>query len=131
MTSEERLVVSKMDTSRSTPDVQHSLLIIANFTWKIHVYGQKVPLSVCRLTTDIPTTLSTAVTVSTVIQSLDRSYVCIGNGDEKFHELQHSRKALRVVQASLQSVKGNCRGNVEVDRVECGHLRRRNSHAKH
>ena len=111
MTSEERLVVSKMDTSRSTPDVQHSLLIIANFTWKIHVYGQEVPLSVCR-PTDIPTTLSMAVTVSTVIQSLDRS---IGNGDEKFHELQHSRKALRVVQASLQSVKGNCQGNVEVD----------------
>ena len=63
MTSEERLVVSKVDTSRSAPDVQYSLLILSNFTWKIHVYGQEVPPSICRLTTDIPTTMSTAATV--------------------------------------------------------------------
>ena len=92
MTSEERLVVSKVDTSRSAPDVQYSLLILSNFTWKIHVYGQEVPPSICRLTTDIPTTMSTAATVSTVLRSLDRSYVCIGNGDDKFQELQRSRK---------------------------------------
>ena len=51
MTSEERLVVSKVDTSRSAPDVQYSLLILSNFTWKIHVYGQEVPPSICRLLT--------------------------------------------------------------------------------
>ena len=83
MTSEERLVVSKVDTSHSAPDVQYSLLILSNFTWKIHVYGQEVPPSICSLTTDIPTTMSTAATVSTVLRSLDRSYVCIGNGDDK------------------------------------------------
>ena len=91
MTSEERLVVSKVDTSRSAPDVQYSLLILSNFTWKIHVYGQEMPPSICRLTTDIPTTMSTAATVSKVLRSLDRSYVCIGNGDDKFQELQRSR----------------------------------------
>ena len=36
--------------------------------------------------------MSTAATVSTVLRSLDRSYVCIGNEDDKFQELQRSQK---------------------------------------
>ena len=53
------------------------------------------------------------------------------NENPNMQEFQKNSQALRVVQACLQSVKGNCRGNVEVDRVECEHLRRRNSHTKH
>ena len=53
------------------------------------------------------------------------------NENPNVQEFQKNSQALRVVQACLQSVKGNCRGNVEVDRVECEHLRRRNSHTKH
>ena len=92
LTTEERLVISKVDAIRSAPDVQYSLLIQRNFTWKVYVYGQEVPPSICRLTTDIATTMSMAATVSTVLRRLDSSYVCIGNGDAKFQELQHSRK---------------------------------------
>lgn len=37
VTTEERLVISKVDTSHSAPDVKYSLLIQRNFTWRVSV----------------------------------------------------------------------------------------------
>ena len=80
---EERVVVCKMDTSRSVPDLLYSLLIEDNFKWKVNIYGRELPLNICRLTADMPTTMSTALEVIAVIQTLNRSFVCIGNSDDK------------------------------------------------
>ena len=38
-------------------------------------------------------------------------------------------QALRVAQACSISIKGNCRGDKQVDEAECQQLRRRKSHS--
>ncbi|CAI8046628.1 hypothetical protein GBAR_LOCUS25789, partial [Geodia barretti] len=75
-TAEEKVVVSLLDTSRSVPDIKYSLAIEANFSWKIHIYGQEVSPSMCRLFTDSPATLHTVHAVSAIVQSLEKSHMC-------------------------------------------------------
>ena len=52
------------------------------------------------------------------------------NENPSVYEFQKNSQALRVIQANTVSVRGNCRGNVEVDPSEHTPLRRR-SYKKH
>ena len=47
------------------------------------------------------------------------------NENPSVYEFQKNSQALRVIQASTVSVRGNCRGNVEVDPSEHTPLRHR------
>ena len=47
------------------------------------------------------------------------------NENPNVQEFQKNSQALRVIQASASSVKGNCRGNKEIDPMECTPLHRR------
>ena len=49
------------------------------------------------------------------------------NENPNVQEFQKNSQALRIVQACTLSVRGNCRGNVDVDVAEHAPLHRRNS----
>jgi len=52
------------------------------------------------------------------------------NENPSVQEFQKNSQALRIVQACSQSIRGNCRGNRDVDSTEAAPLQRRNSHSK-
>lgn len=91
MTSEEeKLVLTKVDASRATPDIQYSIRISADMSWKAFVYGMEIP-SVSSVVTRTPPVLSTVEALRSLLLCLDKAGICEGNRDGKFEELQSLR----------------------------------------
>ena len=97
----ERVVLSKLDTSRPVPDVRCSIVISATFTWSAYLYGKKVSPSFCQLLSNTTTLLHSVTAVVALARCLDESHVCIGNGDKKFEELQKTRKGVFLDKESM------------------------------
>jgi len=87
---EERLVLTKVDASRATPDIRYSIRISADMSWKAFVYGLEIP-GVSSVVTHTPSVLSTVEAVRSLLLCLDKACICEGNRDGKFEELQSLR----------------------------------------
>ena len=83
-----RLILPKLDISHGKPEVQYGVLLLADLTWILHVYGVKVVTSQCQLIADTPSALNTVIAVQNMLDTLDKSYICLGNPDDKFQSLQ-------------------------------------------
>ena len=64
------------------------------------MYGKEVSTSLCGLLTNVSTIMREVNTVEALVQCPTESYICTGNGDEKFHELSSTRKGIFLDQHS-------------------------------
>ena len=86
VTSKEgRLVVSKLDVSRTAPELQYSICIFQDMTWKAYIYGMEISSN--QVIAGVPLLLSTTAALSNLLTSLDASHICEGNRDGKFEKL--------------------------------------------
>ena len=88
----ERITLSQLDTNHSIPDVQCSLVILADFLWCAHLYGKMVSPVLCQLLNSTPGLLRSVNAVVVLVMCLHKSHVGNGNGDENFQELWQTRK---------------------------------------
>ena len=89
-----RVVLSQFDSSHSVPDDRCCLVISAYFTWSAYVYGKEVSRNLCQLLSHTTDLLHSVSAVTALLKCLSESHVCIGNGDDKFQELQQTRKGV-------------------------------------
>ena len=105
--SPDKMVLSCLDTSHSPPDVRCSLVVSTDFSWSAYLYGKKLSPSLCKLFANTTSMMRSVDVVSTAVQCLDQSYVCIGNNDVNYLKLQHSHrgvfldKSMQYVQKSI------------------------------
>ena len=99
--SPEKMVLSCLDTSRSPPDVRCSLVVSADFSWNAYLYGKKLSPTLCKVLENITSMIRSVDVVSKAVQCLDQSYVCTGNNDENYLELQDSHKGVFLDKSSM------------------------------
>ena len=93
LTSEEnKLVVSKLDVTRTVPDIRYCVSVFSDMVWKIFIYRRELIATLSQVTATIPEVLSNAIQLSHLLCTLDRGYMCEGNKDAKFDHLLSSKK---------------------------------------
>ena len=124
---EERLVVSKLDISRTAPELRYSICIFHDMTWKAYVYGMQIATN--QLIAGVPLLLSTTAALCNLLTSLDTSHICEGNRDGKFEKLltyrgftgsrsEYQLYCLYEGRRDGKGIGGNVRGGGERERKE-------------
>ena len=92
VSNEKSLILSKLACSTSEHvEIGVSLVVDENLQWKVLVRGRKVDVLMGPLTV-IPSPLSSLSNLRKLIDTLDKSVICVGNNDKKYLPLLSSRK---------------------------------------
>ena len=78
-------------SSASPMAVSHTLTILSNFSWVLHVHKNQVDPSTCRALKEFPSQL-TPDRVSEMLKVLDHLCVCAGQPDIRFIEMIRAKK---------------------------------------
>ena len=93
MKTPDQLVYYKLHLVRSdaAPEIEFSLQIESDFSWKLHYCGLEVLTENCSLLANLPPLLSCASLVEKFFTLLSSSRPCVGNSDERFLALLSHR----------------------------------------
>ena len=92
--SDPKRTVSKIPShsaSSQPPVITHFLCIEPDFTWAVHVRGEKVCRETCEVLKSLPAILDSNL-VKALVSSLEAYRVCPGNPDKQFVGMCRSHK---------------------------------------